>query len=272
MGKIIKYNISIISFFDILGFGERVEKSKNAQEVHDLLEIFKYNAKPDAKLAKMYDQRYANFSDTFVRTTNILSKTNLKFQIGILFHELLDLLYIQISLISRKILVRGSVTIGKVYLTAGTIFGPGLNRAYELEKNLAIYPRIIVDPDVFYLLEQAPLIKAGHHDVATEKESIKKLVYQAADGMWTIDYLRGSSSEFDELDDYGDFLKEHKDLIIENTKRFKELNKIAVKYCWLAKYHNDLIQSFKPKNFNLLGHKKENLIITKKELDFVYEF
>lgn len=266
-----KYDISIITFFDILGFGKYVEVT-NPKKVYNLLEIFKYNAKPDAELAQMYDQRYMNFSDTFVRTTNILSKTNKKHQIGILFHELLDLLHIQISLIAKKIIVRGSVTIGKIYLKDGTIFGPGLNRAYKLEKELAVYPRIIIDPNVFYILEKAPLIKASHHDVAMEQESIRELISQSSDGMWIIDYLKGSSSEFDDLSDYGDFLKLHKKLIIENSKKRGDLDKIAVKYCWLAKYHNDRIESFKPKDFNLLGYSKKALRISKEEMNFNYEF
>jgi hypothetical protein len=272
MDKNIEYDISIISFFDILGFGKYVQKTENPKEIYDLLEILKYNAKPDEELAKMYDQRYVNFSDTFVRTTNILSETNQKFQVGILFHELLDLLHIQIGLISKKIFARGSVTIGKVYLKEGIIFGPGLNRAYELEKDLAIFPRIIIDPDVFYLLEEVPLIKSTHHDVAMEQESIRNLIYQAADGIWVVDYLRGSSSEFDELLDYGNFLKLHKDLIIENSNNLSELDKIAIKYCWLGKYHNNWIESLKPEDFPLLGYKKDDLIITKKEVSFIYEF
>lgn len=113
----IQYDISIISFFDILGFGKCVQTASH-KEIYDLLEIFKYNA----KLAQMYDQRYINFSDTFVRTTNILSETNKRHQVGILFHELLDLLHIQISLIAKKIVVRGSVTIGKIYLKDDAIF------------------------------------------------------------------------------------------------------------------------------------------------------
>jgi hypothetical protein len=267
----IQYDISIIAFFDILGFDKCVQIS-SPKEIYDLMQIFKHNAKPDADLAQMYDQRYMNFSDTFVRTTNILSEANQKHQVGILFHELLDLLHIQISLIAKKIIVRGSVTIGKVYLKDDTIFGPGLNRAYELEKDLAIYPRIIIDPDVFYILEKAPLIKATHHDVAMEQESIRNLISQSADGMWIIDYLKGSSSEFDDLSDYGDFLKLHKKLIIQNSKSYKNLDKIAAKYCWLAKYHNDLIESFKPKDFNLLGHSKKTLRISKKEMGLNYEF
>jgi hypothetical protein len=46
------------------------------------------------------------------------------------------------------LLIRGAITIGDIVHDDSIVFGPALNRAYELESQQAIYPRIILDPDV----------------------------------------------------------------------------------------------------------------------------
>jgi hypothetical protein len=44
---------------------------------------------------------------------------------------------------------RGAIVVGKVHHEISTVFGPALIEAYELEKNVAKYPRVIVTPDAF---------------------------------------------------------------------------------------------------------------------------
>ena len=47
--------------------------------------------------------------------------------------------------LQRKLLLRGGLTIGDLYMDDVLVWGKGLLRAYELESKVAIYPRIIVD-------------------------------------------------------------------------------------------------------------------------------
>jgi hypothetical protein len=46
-------------------------------------------------------------------------------------------------------LTRGAVTIGSICHDGQVVFGPALNRAYELESQIAKYPRIIFDKEHF---------------------------------------------------------------------------------------------------------------------------
>ena len=45
-------------------------------------------------------------------------------------------------------LVRGAATIGKLYHARGVVFGEALVEAYELESRTAIYPRIVLSPQL----------------------------------------------------------------------------------------------------------------------------
>ena len=183
------YNISLISFFDILGFGNIVDTANDTSKVLKILEALKYEATPDKESASTFEMKFANFSDSVVRTTNILSESNREYQSGILFSELLILVHIQSTLIFEDVFVRGCVTVDKIYQDESYIFGPGLNRAYRLEKNIAIFPRIIIDPRVFMVWEQTPALKAGHHNLLQEKEYIRALLRESSDGVWFLDYL-----------------------------------------------------------------------------------
>lgn len=268
------YATSIISLFDVLGFRDIVENSGTADQVRQILETLIYQAKPHEELASMYEQNFTNLSDTIVRTTNILSKTNKEFQVGILFHELLDLIHVHFSLIGQGILVRGCVTVGEVYQDESFVFGPGFNRAHFLEKEVAVYPRIIIDPWVFAILDRTPgrfLLKAGHHDLETEKGYIKKLLRESNDGVWFLDYL-GAVSEFDDLCQYATFLEQHKQLIIEKSVNLDDFGRVAVKYNWLAHYHNEVVEAIPDKVLESMGVKRNHIIIAKDEVDTLYEF
>ena len=73
-----------------------------------------------------------------------------------------------------------------------------MNMAYGLESEFAVYPRIVIDPEVFVSHRKEPLLRNSIHDVATEHEYFKSLVRKDTDGIYFIDYLRGMVTEFDD--------------------------------------------------------------------------
>lgn len=239
----VKYNTSIISFLDILGFGSIVDSTHSADEVFKILETFKYQAQPNKELAKEYELKFTNFSDTVIRTTPIFSETNKEFRSGILFHELLDLIHIQSELICDGIFIRGGVTIGKICQEGRHVFGPGLNKAYYLENEEASYPRIIVDRSVFDDWKNIPLLRSQFNDLPTEKQFIKSLVRECNDTILFLDYLNVMSVECDSIYGYVQFLARHKQLIEENSKNFEDNASIVEKYKRLSEYHNEVIAS-----------------------------
>jgi len=267
-----EYDIAIISFFDILGFSKIVQRHKNPNKILEKLKIFKHRSKLDMNTSLAHGQQFINFSDTVVRTTKVLSRTNKSLPQGILFHEFLDLIFIQFSLIWEGIFIRGGVTVGEIHHDESHIFGRGLNKAYYLERDMAIYPRIVIDPDVFHLLEKVPLLKSHHHTLPMEKQNIRELVRRGSDGWWFLDYLRVMGEEVGNIHNYGKFLKLHKQTIVKNLSKFKTLNRDAVKYVWLSLYHNEVVSSLPKIMFNRIGLEKEYLLIHKKDFEMFYTF
>lgn len=53
-----------------------------------------------------------------------------------------------VSLLERGILCRGGISLGPTYHKDGILFGLGMNRAYQLESEVARYPRIVLADQV----------------------------------------------------------------------------------------------------------------------------
>ncbi|MET3293059.1 UNVERIFIED_CONTAM: hypothetical protein ABID98_005782 [Brevibacillus sp. OAP136] len=266
------YSNSIVTFFDILGFAKLVETTKDASAIEKILTILKEESAADDKLADMYEMNSINFSDTIVRTKNIQSEANIKYRPGILFHELLDILHIQAKLIQHGILLRGSITMGEIVVRNGLIFGPALNRAYKLESEIAIHPRIIVDPALLQYFDQDPKwFTASQHDPTMEKEYLKGLLNKGSDGIWFIDYLRSIESEIDSIEGYISFLEDHKKIVISKAANLSDLNNVSAKYTWLASYHNEVINGL-TEGLEKIGYEKADLIIEPQHIGPMYDF
>ena len=271
MKKKIKYKKSIVTFFDILGFEKRVDKPGKPEELYAILNNFKHQSDPEMFGPSL--TKFTNFSDTTVRTTTITSKENRNYQVGILFHELLDLIYTQTRLINIGVFIRGGVVIGDIYHDRDIVFGPGLNEAYRLEKEIAIYPRIIIDPEVLKVAEREPLLKASHHDIPTEMEYLRGLVRESSDGVWFLDYLWASREEFNDPYEYGQFLLTHKKRVLDCVASQGTLDKVSAKYLWTVHYHNDVVGRIRAKVLlELCGLEKSQLIITRNEIKSLYKF
>jgi hypothetical protein len=57
--------------------------------------------------------------------------------------------------------IRGAVTVGLIHHDEHIVFGPALNRAYELESKVAIYPRILIDAPALAVPPGLDFIDAG---------------------------------------------------------------------------------------------------------------
>lgn len=253
------YAISIISYFDILGFKDIIE-TRQPNEIIDILKRFRYMATPDKELSKDLEQNFFNFSDCAVRTTKVLSRANSKRPVGILFYELLDVLHIQIELVNLGIFLRGGITLGEVYADDGFIFGPGLVDAYLLENKIAKSPRIILQKEVVDLISDVPALRLWSHKPNEELKYVKDLIKLDSDGYYYIDYLRAMVTEV-EPEDYFNFLIHHRNNIKENLSRFKSDSHTLEKYAWLKDYHNSSINEMNIGFFKSFGSAKSKLKI-----------
>lgn len=263
-----KYKDAIVAFYDILGFGNYVEINKvDPQKVHDLFERIASSAKFGKHQTKDYDQRFIHFSDTFVRTTPIFDEKGEPIGFGSLFNEILSAIHIQINLIATgEIFLRGSITHGKIQHSTTEIFGPALVAAYKLETEIAVFPRIIVDPETLKAMRDTGIFCRMGQDSTTNRIFCEDLLRQGDDGIWFVDYLHHAVSELGNDEDYLQFLGEHKEAIIQQAEKAEKISRVSHKYTWLAKYHNDVVLNIREDYFRGHDCEKGTFLITEKDI------
>jgi hypothetical protein len=208
-----------------------------------------------------------SFSDSIVRVRPVGPDQ----RIGLLFYELLDLVHAQARLMLHGVLVRGGIAIGAIHIDALNAFGPALVDAYEIEANVALYPRIAISPSLLASLDLGPELIAAHHDREDEKGYILDLVSRGDDGIWYVDYLRAMMGEYDTLSAYAEFLSEHRQLIMRNLTH-ENLSSIALKYNWLMLYHNRVVNALEEEFFDAAGVARANLQIPGGSSKTCYDF
>ncbi len=155
------YDETLVSYVDVLGFAELL-KERVPEDVARLLNTMKDNFATGGRVHRTRDDeivpifKFFNFSDLIVRTTRIEPGADVG---EIIDWELYYLSEIQLFLALEGIVIRGSVCVGPLFADSqeSIIFGPALVRAYILEREYAVYPRIVIDPDLIWSADQEEL-------------------------------------------------------------------------------------------------------------------
>lgn len=241
------YEPSIVSFIDVLGF-RALLKSRTAAEIHDiLLKLREFTTPDETPARRMKDIRLMSraFADSVSDAVVRVRVFDTQYSDGAFFHELLDLLHIQIQCVGSGVLIRAGVTIGDAHVGLngkGPVFGPAMVRAFEIEDVEAIFPRIVVDEAAYQrFLIDTRLHKEGH-TVEEEVRYVDRLLRIDEDGRRFVDYLAASETEFDDFRGYAAFLNAHAELVRDNL-RHSHPPAIHNKYVWLARYHNDVVRT-----------------------------
>ena len=241
------YEECIVTFIDILGFRDLLD-TKTAAEIRQILDIFRREAVPydDGESIDPSQPRLTSevkteaISDAVVRARTI--HTN--YRDGALFHELLDLVFIQAACIEKGILLRGALTIDYAHVgqaLEGPVFGPGLVKAYQMEEREAIYPRIIIEEAVIERFENdRSLWKEGHHK-SQEAAYLGDLLKTDEAGLKFVDYLGAVETEMDDYGSYLEFLQRHKELV-ERGLSVTSRREVRRKYAWLKNYHDSQVK------------------------------
>lgn len=236
-----RYQTRIVAFVDIMGFKEKVDKSVTDNDMADnihhalnrILDLKKRNDEDTKQGYNISDIRITTFSDSAVISYPLIEES------GNMFYILLDLIHLQIDLLQNDVLLRGGISIGKVYHDGDIVYGPAMNEAYYLESEIANYPRIIVNHDD--LIEGIAKTCSDHNDIEEECKSIGILLQKdKEDGLWYLDYL----SQCGELDypeiDYIYLLKRIRQVIVKGLCH--DVKKVREKYKWLRKYFNYVLK------------------------------
>jgi hypothetical protein len=139
------FSFFLVAYIDILGFSKMVESDISNPTNNDLFltklyEIFENTRSRFSGYEKL---QVIQFSDSVV-----FSFPNSRANVPIFLNIVKEF---QFSLYERGLLCRGGVAFGKHFYNNGFLFSDGLIEAYNLEKNHARYPRIVVSKNLLYL-------------------------------------------------------------------------------------------------------------------------
>ena len=201
----------------------------------------------------MYEEEYQTFSDLIIHSVPIDSPVNQKVRVGLVYFQVLKLVHAQAKLIDDGVIIRGALTLGDLVKSHNVLYGPALIRAYDLEREFARSPRIILDPQLFEMIRLNPLLR--RHDFETEAVHLNQLVKRDDSGLQFVDYLRGIETEIDDPGYYPQFLLTHKKLIERGIKEHQDNMGVLSKYIWLRHYHNTVV------NERLAGEERDSRVI-----------
>lgn len=230
------YEERVVAFVDILGFSSMVQKSE--KDIKKTIEIRAalYEIENYKKINK--DNRYDEMgSEVTIFSDSIVISRSTEWKYGDVFHTILDMLHLQMELLSKGILLRGGITVGKLYHKNNIVFGPAMIKAYKMESQEAIYPRIIVDENLY---ERARKNCPEQNTEEMEVKYIEDLLYtDIEDGYKFINYIE-CGSEFDNGEDFFHYLLEAQKIIKKGLEDSSE--KVLPKFEWMKKYFNSLIK------------------------------
>jgi hypothetical protein len=226
------YTKSVVAYVDILGFKERV-KNCPAQQVRNDLRFAQTVGKIALGKAPVLRKfRFKAFSDSISMSAPADE--------GSLTSFLLHIVQFQAQLSDRGVFVRGAVTLGKHFEDSRVLFGHALIRAVELEDTVALWPRVIVDPEVIQFAHDLNLCL----DAKPLEGDVVSLLRRDYDGISYVNYLghfaqypqwHGSPQEAEQ------FVSEHRDYVVKQLEANQSKLGVFAKSHQLAAYHNSTV-------------------------------
>lgn len=177
----------------------------------------------------------AFFSDTLVLAAPVV-RNNEEAAIGGL---VIQAAWLQLNLMTAGFFARGGLSLGRVYIRDGLVFGPALVEAYELESRMAVNPRVVLGPSVV-ASQRADLSFWADPRFSPQAS----LLLCDDDGHTFINYL---GLLFDEPDDPVLGLEQHRDAVVERLREHRGDKRRWEKYRWAAEYHNAVARRAMPK-------------------------
>ncbi len=139
--------------------------------------------------------------------------------------------------------VRGAITVGAGgVLEDDSFYGPALAEAYQLENEVAQYPRVVVSNTVHQFVfdkriySDDPEVDKAMQSLADQCQS---LICKDADGHWIVDFLgSGSAKLFRSIPQSVDTVKKAYGFVLEQIDQFTQSGdaKLAERYRMLKRY------------------------------------
>lgn len=241
-GKGPSLRLSVLAYFDILGYTEIVRDASRAgtqQEAlariysamsggRDWLEEKKHALPELNEFIKKDRFALKAFTDNIVIGWPV--RDDAESELGDALGKLGDFQFIMAL---NGFFVRGAISIGNAYVDEIAVFGDALLEAYDAESKVARDPRIVLTPSAI----EASKSHLEYYHPPSGAPHVHYLL-QDADGQWFINYLEAVLW----LEDghgpfYDEFLK-HKAVVEQKLSEYKSKPAIWSKYAWVAGYHN----------------------------------
>ena len=137
-----RYEERIVAFCDVLGWRSQITKAgDDPEKIGGLRRQILLIGRMVGHVKPRADLRFSSFSDNIV-LSGPTDKTSF-------LMILMMLAEYHVSSVMLGFLTRGGVTVGEICHDGQVVFGPALNRAYEIESKEANYPRIVFDRQTF---------------------------------------------------------------------------------------------------------------------------
>jgi hypothetical protein len=227
------YAERVIVFIDVLGFGALVEASGHQKDRGDpqiqkrIGDAILWSLEDLHELHALKNLMFTQFSDSFV-----VSCDAGKGQFTLNFFAIAVLSTID-HFLSSGLLLRGGITKGPLIHDGTLLFGPAMNRAYQLESKMAKLPRVILDPEL-------PELSA--------LSEFNGLLSLDKDGLFYVDYFQ-PRKQFYLWPEYW--------LALQTTiAAMPRTDQLREKRAWLVEKYNEALRGFSYPDFEkrLLDH------------------
>lgn len=230
----IEYQDRYVAFIDILGFKNLIDRTAGAMPSVKLEEILSaLNVPSEVQLEGIVLGRIGDLSSaghaltSFSDCIAVSTEGSEKGLMNLLFH----LRAIAFQMLRLGFLVRGGITKGALLHREGKVFGPAFIKAYELEKNKAVYPRIIIDPAISRkALEAEPPINIIFKRLVRENDDGYFMVHS----LWAIRMAADSENGF--IGEWSTLVEGIAHFLGDEAQRLASKPRDLEKIIWFKKY------------------------------------
>jgi len=154
----VRYERRLVAFYDVLGWRDKIQQAGvDPVALARLRNVVSFYTLIARKEKQHNDLRISTFSDNVVMSISPDKKDFIILLLGL----------IQIVGATSGCLLRGGMTVGNIAHDDDVVFGPALNRAYDIERTISAYPRIVADPEQVQEFANAIPLLRWDKDVAT---------------------------------------------------------------------------------------------------------
>ena len=224
------YETNVIAFLDILGFKKLID-TKEFDKIKEIFQSIISSKEAGIALCRVNDgdEELNRYNEVLRKSKIHLMSDSVIIAAPFICKEALavviDICYcIQESLYSfdSPIFLRGAIAVGELFLDKNVIFGKGLVDAYLAQENYAVFPRIIIAPEIV-------------ESMKTSMDKEKNELPVDSDGYYFIDTLDRyiNCNSIEELKNCERYLKIES--CVQRQLQGYDAARVREKYIWLKK-------------------------------------